>query len=149
MKGEKNMLVILFLTLGIMAMLHNRKRKDSILLIIGLLLFIAGTLIEVNAPNEEKMVEQKELIESVVDPDYYILFSEKDSTAICRYKDDNNKGWTEEVLKESYQIIQDSECVNPRIEVWKDKVIGIMRISLSTRETKKLYIPISGICNVK
>lgn len=142
------MLVILFLTLGIMAMVHNRKRKDSILLIIGLLLFIAGTLIEVNAPDEEKIMEQKELIESVVNPDYYILLSEQDNTVICRYKDDNNKGWTEEVLKESYQIIQDSECVNPRMEVWKDKVIGIIRISLSTRETKKLYIPINGICNV-
>ena len=141
------MLVILFLTLGIMAMVHNRKRKDSILLIIGLLLFVAGTLIEVNAPDEEKMVEQKELLESVVNPDYYILLSEQDNTTvICRYKDDN--GWTEEVLKESYQIIQDSECVNPRMEVWKDKVIGIIRISLSTRETKKLYIPINGICNV-
>lgn len=148
MEGEKSMVVILFLALGIMAMVHNRKRKDSIFLIIGLLLFIAGTLIQVNAPNKKKMVEKKELLESVVVPDYYILYFEQENTAICRYKEECDRGWGEEVLKDNYQIIQDNECINPRMEVYRDKVIGLISISLSTREIKKLYVPMNGICNL-
>lgn len=87
-------------------------------------------------------------MEAVIDPNIYILQCEEENTAICRYKDDSDKGWTEEVLRENYQIIEEPVCTNPRMEIYKDKTIGLIKLSFSAKEEIKLYIPINGVKNL-
>ena len=141
------MLVILFLAVGVACMLCNTKRKDSVLLIAGLLLFIAGVLLQVNTGDEQKMIEQKQLLESVIDSRYYIILCDKDNKVVYRYVDDNDKGWTGEIIAENYKIIQE-EGTEPRIEKYKDKVIGVIRLNLNPKEEIRLYVPINGICTI-
>lgn len=140
------MLVILFLTLGTLGMICNMKRKDSIFLIAGLVLFVLGLLIQVNTPDEKKLVDQKVLLESVIDPEVYVLFSEEENTAICRYEDTNDRGWTEQKLKDC-QVIQEVGCNNPRMECYKDKIIGLIKVSFCSKEEIRLYIPVNAIEN--
>lgn len=141
------MLVVVFLMLGALGMICNMKRRDSIFLIAGLVLFVLGVLIQVNAPDEKKLVDQKALMGSVIDPEVYVLFSEEENTAICRYEDTNDRGWTEQKLKDC-QIIQEVGCSNPRLECYKDKIIGVIKVSFSRKEEIRLYIPVNAIENM-
>lgn len=142
------MLVILFVIVGVVLVLYGIKRKDTTYLAIGLAMFTVGIILEVSAPAEKVMVEQNQLLGTIVAPEHYILYSQHKNTVLFRYMDNNSTyGWIEERLAENYKVITEEPCNNPRREVYKNKVIGVIKVSPATDvEEIRLYVPANRIC---
>jgi len=136
------MLVIIIFLLFIFCSYMAICRKSTISLICAVINFLLIFTLQVVAPTEEKIVDQKQMLGLIIDPfDYVSYCSDYADYRIVTEEDGmDDYGW-EELRTHNFSIVFEENDTNPIAIYYSPKTIGLLRVNLIPYERVEFHIP--------